>query len=91
MPVTDTAKANKGIHHAQQQNVNIIINDTGPITTSSLLLFMDASHENFPCGGLQGAFVFFFLWTEQKNKSTYQSTYQRVKVSWFNTYGCPGQ
>lgn len=81
MPVTDTAKANKGIHHAQQQNVNIIINDTGPITTSSLLLFMDASHENFPCGGLQGAFVFFFLWTEQKNKSTYQSTYQRVKVS----------
>ena len=31
--VTDIVKANKDIQHVQQQNVNNIINDTGPIKT----------------------------------------------------------
>lgn len=62
--ITDIVKSNKGIHH--EQNVNITINETGPITTSSLLLFSDASHENLSGSGSQGTFILFFQ--EQSNK-----------------------
>ena len=80
--VTDIVEANKDIHHAQKQNVDII-NDTGPITKPSLLQLIDASHRNDPSGGSKGAFIFFLqghyhkmsplLWCSHKLKHVVKS------------------
>ena len=66
----DIKKANKLLKSLQQIKVVVRISNTGDISSSSLILFSDASHGNLSAGGSQGGFLILLHGNHQSTPLT---------------------
>ena len=69
----DIKKANKLLKSLQQIKVVVQISNTGDISSSSLILFSDASHGNLSAGGSQGGFIILLYGNHQSTPLTWRS------------------
>ena len=69
----DIKNADKLLKSLQQIKVVVRISNTGDISSSSLILFSDASHGSLSAGGSQGGFIILLHGNHQSTPLTWRS------------------